>query len=129
MSSLRVLCRDHPRRAIGLATSNSILLFSYSPTPIDSLSSLSSTHADTPRCLVDFCSLSSIDLREFRQIGEARGTLGLINLNNDIFICSVSASSRVATVRPGETVLRIENVEFCKHLFFCAIAEVELTRN
>jgi hypothetical protein len=128
MSTLRVLCQDHPRRTIGLATSNSILLFRHSPTPVDSLSNVSNTHIDTPRCLVEFCSLSSVDLREFRQIGEGRGTLGLITLNNDVFICTVSASSRAATVRPGETVLRIENVEFCTYIFLCASSGVALTR-
>ena len=40
------------------------------------------------------------------------GTLGLITVNNDVFLCVVSGSVKVATVRPGETVQRIHTVEF-----------------
>lgn len=112
MSTLRVLCRDQPRRTIALATSKSVLLLSHTSTAIDP-SRGASNHGDAPRCLVDFSSLSSVDLRDYRLLGEGYGTLGLITLNNDVFICVVTASSRAATVRPGETILRIDNVEFC----------------
>ncbi|KAL1983930.1 hypothetical protein VTN96DRAFT_9783 [Rasamsonia emersonii] len=111
MSTLRVLCRDQPRRTIALATNKSVLLLSHTSTTIDP-SRGASNHGDVPRCLVDFSSLSSVDLRDYRLLGEGYGTLGLITLNNDVFICVVTASSRAATVRPGETILRIDNVEF-----------------
>jgi SacI homology domain/Endonuclease/Exonuclease/phosphatase family len=42
----------------------------------------------------------------------AKGTLGLITLNNDVFICMVTGSIEVANVRPGETVQKIYSVEF-----------------
>jgi hypothetical protein len=113
MSTLRVLCRDQPRRIIALATSNSVLLLRQTSTLIDPPRSASSRFGDTPRCLVEFSNLSSVDLRDYRLLGEGYGTLGLITLNNDVFICVVTASYRAATVRPGETILRIDNVEFC----------------
>lgn len=42
------------------------------------------------------------------------GTLGLITINDDVFLCIVSAAARVASIRPGETVQRISSVEFCE---------------
>jgi hypothetical protein len=53
-----------------------------------------------------------VDLQDYRLLGEAQGTLGLITLNKDVFLCVVTTSSRAATVKPGETILRIDNVEF-----------------
>jgi len=40
--------------------------------------------------------------------------LGLITLNNDVFLCVITGSEEVATVRPGETVQKIFAVEFCE---------------
>jgi hypothetical protein len=40
------------------------------------------------------------------------GTLGLISVGRDVFLCAITQASRVATVRPGETVERIEGVQF-----------------
>jgi hypothetical protein len=38
--------------------------------------------------------------------------LGLISVGGDVFLCVVTHASRVATVRPGETVERILSVQF-----------------
>lgn len=117
MSTLRVLCRDYPRRTIALATNEHTLIFRHTPTTAgDSFNGTAETGNDTPRCLVEFCSGSSVDLRDYRVLGEGYGTLGLITLNHDVFICVVTASSKAATVRPGETVLKIDNVEFCQYI-------------
>lgn len=68
--------------------------------------------------MVEFSALSEINLTDYRPLSSGvYGTLGLINLNADVFFCVVSGSVRVATVRPGETVQRINSVEFCK-LFY-----------
>lgn len=40
------------------------------------------------------------------------GTLGLVTINGDVFICLVNGQSKVAVVRPGENILRIQSVEF-----------------
>lgn len=41
-----------------------------------------------------------------------KGTLGLVTIKGDVFLCVVNDSKHVATVRPGETVQQIKNVEF-----------------
>ena len=108
MSSLRILCQDHPQRTIVLATAEHALIFQYcSADPAPNVSN------EPPRCLVKFSGLSSVDLKGYRFLGNGYGTLGLITLDEDVFLCVVTGSSKAATVRPGETVLRIENVDFC----------------
>lgn len=107
MFNLRVLCCDQPQRTIALVTSDHVLVFHYS-------------NADTgvktsPRCQVEFADVSSVDLGGYRPLGAGYGTLGLITLNEDVFICVVTGSSQAATVRPGEAVSRIDNVDFCTH--------------
>jgi hypothetical protein len=62
--------------------------------------------------MVEFAELSNFDLSQHRNVAAARGTLGVITLNNDVFICVVTGSVEVAIVRPGETVQRIYSVEF-----------------
>jgi hypothetical protein len=68
----------------------------------------------TPRCMVEFGDLNSINLEHFHPVTTARGTLGLITLSNDVFLCVITGSEEVATVRPLETVQKIFAVEFCK---------------
>lgn len=64
--------------------------------------------------MVEFGERSSIDLTLFHSVATAKGTLGLITLNNDVFLCVITGSEIVATVRPGELVHKIFAVEFCK---------------
>jgi hypothetical protein len=64
--------------------------------------------------MVEFGEKSLVNLEHFYTITTARGTLGLITLNNDVFLCVITGSEEVATVRPGETVQKIFAVEFCK---------------
>lgn len=113
MSTLRVLCRDQPRRSIALVTDDDCVLEITQPNVDYGRNGPTTKHPDTSRCLLEAFFRSSSDLRGFRLLGEGWGTLGLISLNHDVFICVVTSSSRAATVRPGETVLKIENVEFC----------------
>ena len=101
MSSLRILCQDHPQRIIVLATAEHALIFQYcSADPAPNVSN------EPPRCLVKFSGLSSVDLKGYRFLGNGYGTLGLITLDEDVFLCVVTGSSKAATVRPGETVLK-----------------------
>ncbi len=122
--SVRVLLRDHPHRAIALVTSTHALIFRHSPVstelgPNGSLTSLQSQNSSiAARCMVEFSPLSSTDLSDYRSLSSlpVQGTLGLITISNDVFICLVSGASRVATVRPGETVQRIHSVDFRMYL-------------
>lgn len=111
MSSLRILCQDNPQRTIALVTAEHALIFHHHST--DPVPSRHNYNNESPRCLVEFLELSSADLKNYRFLGHGYGTLGLINLNEDVFLCVVTGFSRAATVRPGEAVLRIENVDFC----------------
>jgi hypothetical protein len=112
MSTLRVFRRDY---SIALATKDSILEFKYTSSPVDSSRNVSLTHQRATRCLVEFAPRSPASLDGYRLLGEGWGTLGLISLNHDVFICVVTGSSRAASPRPGENVLRIDNVDFCAY--------------
>lgn len=122
---LKVFVHDRPHRTLALVTDDHALIFrhTYSGTEQGIGTSVSSLNAPTggrqgspPRCLVEFSPRSSLDLKSYRSLATAKGTVGLITLNNDVFICVITGSAEVATVRPGETVQNIFAVEFCKCL-------------
>lgn len=124
--SIRVLLREHPHRSIALVTPSHALIFRHSPTTNDavangSLVSVQPTQGRTsidgsaaPRCMVEFADVSSVDLSDYRTLSPLpiHGTLGLITINNDVFLCVVTGATKVASVRPGETVEKIFGVEF-----------------
>lgn len=122
----QVLIRDRPHRAVALATPSHILIFRYSP----SASSIQVTNASAislqsensnpgytggPRCIVELADVRKIDLDGYRGVDrKVHGTLGLVTVENDIFLCVVKGARRAAEVRPGETVMKIHDVAFCK---------------
>lgn len=112
MSGLRIYTQNYPYRTIALATSEYVLIFRHSLAGADV--NTASHLKTTPRCLVEFAPLSSVDLKGYRVIGDGHGTLGLVTLDNEVFLCVVTGSSKAASIRPGETVLRIHSVDFCK---------------
>lgn len=65
--------------------------------------------------MVEFSAIDNVDLSGFRELSTAtvQGTLGLVNINADVFLCTISGANRVATVRPGETIQKILSVDFC----------------
>lgn len=133
--SIKVLYKEFPHRSIALVTTSHALVFRHSP--ISNYGSSSSGHghpvnsnaasfsslvdrtgavASAPRIIVEFNHLSNVDLHEYRPLSHpCKGTLGLMNLGGDVFLCVVAGSSHVATVRPKEKVERIHSVEFRKH--------------
>jgi inositol-1,4,5-trisphosphate 5-phosphatase len=119
--SIRVLIKDYPHRAIALATSTHALVLRHSSStteqggnPNASSTSLGSNGAGVARCMVEFTRLEEIDLEDYRALHSVNvhGTLGLITVNSDVFLVVVNGASKVATVRPGETVQRIYSVGF-----------------
>ncbi|RDW77073.1 hypothetical protein BP6252_05126 [Coleophoma cylindrospora] len=124
--SIRVLLREHPNRSIALVTPTHALVFRHSSSTNDSIANGSLpgiTHAATrtstdgasaPKCMVEFAEVGSVDLSDYRTLSPlpVHGTLGLITIQNDVFICVVKGTTRVATVRPGETVEKIFAVDF-----------------
>lgn len=121
--AIRVFFRSHPR-AIALVTSSHALVIRHSSTSSESIAVVSAPSAQgvsgngAIRCMVDFSALDAVDLSEYRPFSPLpiEGTLGLITIENDVFLCAVTGSTRVATVRPGETVQRIDAVEFCSYM-------------
>lgn len=110
MPVLRVFRRDYPQRTLILATTDNVLVFKAIAAEVDH--STRKNERDTIHCLVEFGSLSSVDLTGYRYICDGHGTLGLIALDGDVFLCVVTGASKAATVRPGEAVWRIDNVHF-----------------
>ncbi|KAF2265672.1 hypothetical protein CC78DRAFT_183975 [Lojkania enalia] len=119
--SIRVLIKDYPHRAIALTTSSHALVLRHSSTSTDqngygnaSQTSLSNNGAGQARCMVEFSGADEVDLSDYRALNmvNAHGTLGLITVNGDVFLVVVNGASKVATVRPGETIQRIHSVGF-----------------
>src|SRR2546421_12968717 len=106
---IRVLLKDHPHRTLALTTEDHALVFRHTHSANNGYSSQNLS----PRCMVEFAPYASLDFTGYRTLGSAQGTLGLITLNNDVFLCAVTSASQVATPRPGETVQKIQYVDFC----------------
>ena len=124
--SSHVLIREYPHRAIAIASSTHALILRHSQTTREAIAngSLTSVASARPRaasldnasskCMVEFSSMSDRLLADYRPLTPRPiyGTLGLISVGKDVFLCVITQASRVATVRPGETVERIESVQF-----------------
>lgn len=125
---LKLLLREHPQRAIAIVADSHALVFRHSVTAAsaDSQASGPSGKISGPKCLVEFSALPGIDLSDYRELHGLTilGTLGLINVKTDVFLCVITGANRVATVRPGETVQRITSVEFCPYALLDYIASL-----
>lgn len=108
--SLRILLREKLSRSIAILTETHALVFRHSPSAAGT-----QTTGGSSRCMVEFSGLDHVDLTDYRPLrtSNVHGTLGLINIRADVFLCIISEAARVATVRPGETVQKILSVEFC----------------
>ncbi|EPS42690.1 hypothetical protein H072_3317 [Dactylellina haptotyla CBS 200.50] len=138
---IRILLKSHPHRSIALCTPEHVLTFRHNPTAsnhaaapsyaanlpynnhgsgsnssVNLSSGVNGNNGGTAKCMVEFATRDEVDdLHDYHPMGSAlpcKGTLGLISLNRDVFICVVTGASLVANVRPGETVYRIHAVEF-----------------
>ncbi|QDS67482.1 hypothetical protein FKW77_001067 [Venturia effusa] len=120
--SIEILIKEYPQRSFALRTPTHVLVLRHtsSSTEISDTGVQASHHASsTPQCMVEFTTVESADLDGYRSLrgvgmtGKVHGTLGLITLNRDVFLCVVTAvTPRSITIRPGETIRRIEAVEF-----------------
>lgn len=117
--SIHILVCESPYRSIALITTSYALTFRCYPSDSNInknvvVPGLSTEEAATSRCIVEFQSKKSIDLNNYQPLSPLpiHGTLGLITVNNNIFICVVTGATRVASVRPGETAEKIYGVEF-----------------
>lgn len=114
--SLQLRLRCFPQRAILLAAEFHALIFQQSNPTSGTKVSAPGQSPPNNKCIVEFTSLSAINLEDFPILptSAVQGTLGLFNIKNDVYLCVICGAVRVATVRPGETVLRILSVEFCQ---------------
>ncbi|KAF4555326.1 SacI-like domain-containing protein 2 [Elsinoe fawcettii] len=117
--TIRVLLRDYPHRAVALATDDHVLTFRHNKSDaqesrIPSSTTLNNQNGAQPQCMVDFSPTGEADLTDFRSLTSLaiHGTLGLVTIGSDIFLCVVNGANRVATVRPGENIQQITSVEF-----------------
>ena len=117
--TIRLLVQDWPQRRVALATDRHILSFAASAGTTEnnaraSTTSLPSQNASQAQCLVEFSGSDGIDLSTYRSLSSLTvlGTLGLVAIEGDIYLCVVSHASKVATVRPGENVYQINAVDF-----------------
>ena len=122
--SLRLLLRDAPFRAFALVTETHALIFrhSHSSSFLDEPKNGVGLGSGASKGMVEFAALDQVDLSGYRAIRSSSiyGTLGLISINADVFLCLITGASRVATIRPGETVQKIHSVEFreaCYHMY------------
>lgn len=123
---LRIYCLNCPERNLLLVGEEQTLVLEYVPVGSDTSSNASYSKIHPPRCMVELMRSSSLALDQARLLGAGHGTLGLITLNGDVFICIVTRSTNVGTVRPGENIQRIESVEFCMHCSFLLVNVLHL---
>ena len=114
--SLQLLLRDHPSRAFAIITETHALVFRHSPSTSsgEPQGNGINSKASPSKGMVEFSAIDQLDLSEYRVIRSSGiyGTLGLINVNADVFLCLITGSLKVANLRPWENVLRILSVEF-----------------
>ncbi|KAI0841984.1 SacI homology domain-containing protein [Hypoxylon sp. FL0890] len=123
--SSQLLLREYPHRAIAIATPTHALIFRYATSTSEAIAngSLTSVSSARPRvggdgpvskCMVEFSHTSEELLKDFRRLTPRPiyGTLGLISIGQDVFLCVITQALRVATLRPGETVEKIASVDF-----------------
>ncbi|KAI2629029.1 SacI homology domain-containing protein [Xylaria nigripes] len=124
-NSNQLMIRDYPHRSIAIVTKTHALVLRHSPTTGEaladgSLASVVSSRTRGPgdsspsKCMVEFSPVSRQLLSGFRPLipRPIFGTLGLISIGRDVFLSVITQASRVATLRPGETVKKIVSVEF-----------------
>lgn len=116
--AFHILQRDKPSRALALVSPSHALVFQ--PSRVRQVHN-EHVNAAPPQSMVSFVPLELIDLSGYRSVVNSRfydsvtwaGTLGLINIDADVFLCVITKASLVANVRQGERVLRVDAVEFC----------------
>lgn len=113
---LHVLCQEYRgRRCIALVADDNLSLTFHAEYLSGSKHSI--TDPAPPKCIVELSrDVNWRERRSCREIGKSQGTIGLVNFGSNLFLGVITASSQVATVRPGETVRRIDGVEFCTSL-------------
>lgn len=127
--SSHLYIRDYPHRSVAIVSSSHALIFRHTstatgidssgagqqfPPPPTRLRGGNGAENTVAKCIVEFTPVTKTTLEDYRPLipRPIYGTLGLISVEGDVFLSVVTYASRVATLRPGETVERIVSVEF-----------------
>ncbi|KAL1836353.1 hypothetical protein VTJ49DRAFT_5254 [Mycothermus thermophilus] len=124
--SSQILLREYPHRSLAIATDSHALILRHSIAANDAVANaflaspslgrqrMTALESAAPKCMVEFTRRTEGLLADYRPLTPRPiyGTLGLIALERDVFLCVITQASRVATLRPGETVEKIEAVQF-----------------
>ena len=107
---IHLLKRDVPTRSIAITSEEHTLIFSHS----HAATQKEKASVSSSRCAVEIQPNEDADLDHYHKLTNAPilGTLGLVTLNGDVFVCVVNSSRKTASVRAGETVERIASVGF-----------------
>jgi len=127
---IRVLSQEAPVRSIALATQSHALVLKSNSTNSQNLNGSNSSSRNpsavslhesgstsaSALCIAEFGTVEEVSVDSWKSLSyrEVFGTLGLIAINNDIFLCVVNSATKAAEARPGETVQKINSVEFRK---------------
>jgi len=113
--SSQLLIREYPHRTIAIASRSHVLIFRYSAASSEGIGRpRGGDGGASPKCMVEFSAKSKNLLDDYRPLTPrpVYGTLGLISIGRDVFLCVITQAARVAMLRPGETIERIIAVEF-----------------
>ena len=110
--SLRVLLREQPSRALAILTESHALIFRHSLVNTRSdhgSNNATRTKSSTYKCMVEFTARNEVDLEGYSVLRASgvHGTLGLININADCFLCVITGAVHVATGQWALLVFRL----------------------
>jgi len=122
----QLLIREYPYRSIAIVSQSYALIFRHGAAAANAPAAANGSHGSgapgrarggeggPSKCIVEFSPASSKLLRDYHPLTPRPifGTLGLICVNRDVFLCVITQATRVAMLRPGETVEKILAVEF-----------------
>lgn len=97
---MNILLRPGSKRTLALESTTHVLLFRY----ID----------ETGKCAIELVPKESFISQPFKQLSRSRphGFLGLIEMDNDIFLCVITSKIHAAQPLPDENINKIVDVEF-----------------
>ncbi|KAM0329882.1 hypothetical protein ACHAQA_004047 [Verticillium albo-atrum] len=111
--SSHLYIRDYPHRSVAIVSNSHALIFSHTSSN-DGTGLGNGTETPVSKCVAEFAPLAKNTLSDYRTLipRPIFGTLGLISVDGDVFLSVVTHATRVATIRPGETVEKISSVAF-----------------
>lgn len=97
---MNILLRPGAKRTLALVSTSHVLLFRYI--------------SETQKCAIELIDKSNFISKPYKQLSRSKpqGFLGLIELNNDIFLCIITSKVHVAQPLSSENINKIADVEF-----------------